>query len=116
MDNILLEILGSGALAALISGGFNIFMSRKGWRGKIESKLDVIERNQDVSERDSCRTQLLLMLSDYPHETTEIMKLAEHYFSDLDGNWYLTSLFNKWLTENNIAEPSWFNSKGGNNK
>lgn len=112
MENIIYAILGSGALAALVSGFFNAWINRKGRLGKIEETLGKIEKNQAVGEKDALRTQLLLMLSDYPHETTEILKLAEHYFKDLEGNWYLTSLFNNWLIDNKIASPSWF-EKGG---
>ena len=51
----------------------------------------------------------------YPEEKTEIMKLAEHYFKPksqggLEGDWYMTGIFNKWLTDNNIGKPEWFNS------
>ena len=61
-----------------------------------------------MTEKDELRTQLLLLLSDYPEERQEIMKLAEHYFKDLKGNWYATTLFNNWLVERQIARPEWF--------
>ena len=67
-----------------------------------------IKEKQAISEKDELRTQLLLLLADYPTENAEIMKLAKHYFSDLDGNWYLTSLFNRWMETNSIAKPEWF--------
>ena len=54
---------------------------------------------------------MLVMMSDYPDEKSEIMTLAEHYFKDLKGNWYLTDLFDKWLSAHHIARPQWF--KGG---
>lgn len=59
-------------------------------------------------EKDQCRTQMLVMMGFRPHETTEIMKLAQHYFGDLEGNWYMTSLFNSWMDEQNIGKPEWF--------
>lgn len=63
-------------------------------------------------ERDNCRIQMLIMMMHYESETEQIMKLAEHYFSDLRGDWYMTGLFNKWLDTNHIGNPSWFNSEG----
>ena len=39
------------------------------------------------------------------------MTIAEHYFKKLDGNWYMTSIFNKWLVDTDTAKPDWF--KGG---
>lgn len=74
----------------------------------IKNDIQKVQEKQKISEKDELRTQLLMLIADYPHENSEIMKLSEHYFSDLNGNWYLTSLFNKWLEENNIAKPEWF--------
>jgi len=74
----------------------------------LKSDMEQIKSRQKISEKDELRTQLLLLIADYPHEISEIMKLAEHYFKDINGNWYLTSLFNKWLEDNDLAKPEWF--------
>lgn len=58
-------------------------------------------------EKDSCRTQMLVMMSDYPDEKNEIMTLGEHYFGTLKGNWYLTELFKSWLKEHDLERPAW---------
>ena len=108
MTDIIIAIVGSGALSAIIAGIFNLIVNRKGRLKKIEDRLDQIDQKLQQSEKDELRTQLLLLLSDYPHEAAEILKIAEHYFSDLEGNWYCTSLFNKWLETNSIAKPEWF--------
>lgn len=112
---LILAIIGSGALSALISGIFQLINNRKGKfaaiekrLGDIDERLNIIEQKQKISEKDELRTQLLLLLADYSHDTSEIMKIAEHYFSDLEGNWYCTSLFNTWLEDNMIAKPEWF--------
>lgn len=60
-------------------------------------------------EKDTVRTQMLVLMSDYPDEEAELMKVAQHYFSDLKGDWYMTSLFNKHLINIKIARPIWFN-------
>lgn len=96
--DIVYAILGSGALSAVIAGIFNL----------INNKRERLDKRFAVLERDTLRTQMLLMLKDFPEEKAEILKLAQHYFEDLDGNWYLTILFNKWLEENRIAKPEWF--------
>ena len=115
MDNIILAIIGSGALSALVAGIFNLIINRKGRLGIIEGKIDQLTKRQEYSEKDALRTQLLLMMSDYPDERQEIMRLAERYFSPppkgLAGNWYATALFNKWLIKNKIAKPEWFHSE-----
>ena len=115
METIIIAILGSGALSALISGIFNLINEKSKHKREITDRMDEItqrlkhiEQNQVKAEKDQCRTQLLLMIADYPEEKSEIMKLAEHYFEDLSGNWYLTSLFNRWLEDNKIKKPEWF--------
>lgn len=113
MENIIIAIVGSGALSALIAGVFNLATSRKGKLQAIEDKLEHLETEFVKSEKDALRTQLLLMLSDYPEEKAEILRLAERYFGELKANWYLTPLFNKWLEEYAVAKPQWFNNKGG---
>ena len=59
------------------------------------------------NERDNVRMQLLVLMADYSDDTSELMHCAEHYFKDLKGNWYATSLFTKFLREKVIAEPEW---------
>ena len=97
---IVTAIVGSEALVRLII----FFVERKGGKRGLKNQLLKLEK-------DSCRTQMLVMLSDYPDEKNEIMTLAEHYFKDLQGNWYMTTIFNNWLKKNNIVSPAWF--KGG---
>lgn len=102
---LVIAILGSGALSALISG---VFTAVNNYQNNKKEKNDGRFKRLEV---DIVRTQLLLLLSDYPSNVAEIMKVAEHYFSDLKGDWYMTSLFFDWLQENEIAEPAWFDNK-----
>ena len=111
IETIVIAIIGSGALSTLISSVFTAFANRKSRLKKIEGKLDDIEKNQKTAEKDSMRSQLLMMIADYPEENTEILKLAEHYFSDLHGNWTATAIFNKWLERCEVAKPEWFKYK-----
>ena len=75
---------------------------------KIFEELKEIKGLCTMHEKDICRSQLLLLIADYPEDKVEIMKLAEHYFSDLKANWYMSSIFNTWLTSNNLEKPDWF--------
>lgn len=101
MNNILQIII-----AALASSGLFSFITFL-----IQRKDKRTDKRLDVLERDGCRTQMLIMLNHYPDDTTEIMKLAEHYFRDLKGDWYMTSIFNKWLERNKLGKPEWFNAE-----
>ena len=96
-------------ITALGSVGFYSFIqflitrkdNRKDLLGKIVKALD-------KAERDNCRTQLLLLMSDYPEERKEIFTLAEHYFADLKGDWYMTAIFRRFIKDENIEPPVWF--------
>lgn len=81
----------------------------------MQKELSILHGNQEEmkeslakNERDSVRTQLMLLMSDYPDNTSEIMAVAQHYFDDIGGNWYMTSMFNQWLESRDIGKPDWF--------
>lgn len=115
---IAIALLGSSALAALISGVFavinnNMAAAREAEQKKIERTegLETLKNKLNKLEKDSVRTQLLLLMSDYSENEQEILEVAQHYFADCKGNWYMTRMFTKWLTDNGIGRPEWF--KGG---
>ena len=75
----------------------------------VKKQLLVISRQLKSQEMSQCRTQMLLLISDYPSENAEIMKVAEHYFlpvekGGLGGDWYMTNLFNRWLTTQKLGK------------
>lgn len=105
-ENILLGLLGGGNLILFIK-----FLIERHDRKKERVEDQDAERMKKrllVLERDGLRTQLLLLILLRPTEQTEILRLAEHYFKDLKGNWYMTSIFHKWLAESDAAYPEWF--------
>ena len=107
-------------LAVLSSGLVQFFVTRKDNQKKenideklepIGQKLDKLLNEQKKNEKDNLRTQLLVMMTVMPHDHHEIMTLAERYFGQLKGDWFYSSLFNKWLKENEIEKPTWFDLK-----
>lgn len=66
------------------------------------SRLDAIVVQLDTLEQDAARSQLLTLMSSYADNESEIMKIAYHYFRELDGDWYMTELFMKWASQHNI--------------
>lgn len=68
----------------------------------VDKKLDNISEQLNNIELDSTRTQLLTLMSNYPDNESEILKVAYHYFKDLDGDWYMSELFSEWAKERNI--------------
>lgn len=96
-ETIIAAIIGSGVLSTVVSAIITAINNRTG----IKSKVQKIEK-------DSVRTQLLVLMSDYPDEQQEILTIAEYYFDKLKSNWYMTTLFDKWLTKQKLQRPSWF--------
>ena len=94
---IVLAVIGSNALFAFIQ----FLITRHDTKKSIKGKLIVLEK-------DVLRTQLLLLILLKDEERQEILTIAEHYFKDLHGDWYMTSIFYKWLSSKKIAEPDWF--------
>ena len=74
-------------------------------------KLDDISRQVESLEVGATRTQLLTLISNYPDNESEIMKVAEYYFGDLKGDWYMTEIFSKWATDRGIDPNTIINSK-----
>ena len=96
ITTIVLAILASNGFFALLQFLITRWDTRKNFKGKLERL-----------EKDGLRTQLLLLLLMQPDEETEILKLAQHYFVKLKGNWYMTSVFSKWCKSRGLR-PEWF--------
>lgn len=94
---ITLAIIGSNAIIGLLQ----FLITRHDTKKNIKGKLERLEK-------DGLRTQLLLMILLKGDEKKEILTLAQHYFEDLNGNWYMTDIFNKWLEEKGHSKPDWF--------
>lgn len=94
------SIIGSSALVSLITFLITRHDNRKG-------RLDRIDKQLNKLERDSVRTQLLMLMTSYTSDMSEIMKCAEHYFKDIKGDWYMTTLFNHFIEKHGIAKPEW---------
>ena len=98
---IITSVFGSSALVTVITFLINRHDRKKNGTETILKQLNKLEK-------DTVRTQLLLLMSDYDGEEAELLQCAEHYFADLDGNWYMTTKFNRFLEKQNIGKPEWF--------
>ena len=108
VNDIIIAMLGSGVLSALIASATTLLVRFMDKKDSKEEKLEDIEKKVKKAEVDNVRLQMMVLMSDFPDDEQEILRVAEHYFKDLKGNWYMTSMFNNWLKNNNIAEPEWF--------
>lgn len=104
MSDFLIALAGGGICAAVFS--FVQFLISRA--DKKKDRLARIEKKQLKTEKDSIRTQLLILMKLYPESLKEILDLAEYYFDTLDANFYMTSVFDSWLQEKGISCPGWF--------
>ena len=104
-----------GVIGILITKMFDIVMYEK--RSKkddanelkeIREEMSSIKTQLKLTEKDELRTQLMVMMKDYPEEKTDILRLAQHYFVNLNGNWVLTDIFSRWSQNQGVSIPSWF--------
>ena len=117
-----LEILsiafGGGALVTALITLITFLIKRHD--DKSEKKDDMlaeikkINKRMDKQEKDSVRLQILLLIYNYHTEDTkELMECAEYYFKKkedggLEGDWYLSQMFHRFLVSHHIEIPSWF--------
>ena len=100
--DVLLTILGGGNLILFIK-----FLIERHDKKKDRAEFNLKEEITKI-KKDGIRTQMLVLILLKPDEKKEILTLGENYFKKLEGNWYMTSIFNKWLVDTGTAKPEWF--------
>ena len=66
-------------------------------------KIDSLSEQLTDLKLDATRSQLLTLISNYPDNESEIMKVAQYYFGTLKGDWYATTIFTKWASDHGIS-------------
>ncbi len=106
-------ILGGGAIITFITFLIKRNDEKKEKNDEVLAEIKAIKKQMQKMERDSVRTQLLMLMNTYTYgEASEILTVAEYYFEGLKGDWYATSLFQKFCEKEQIPLPPWFNGKG----
>ncbi len=73
-----------------------------------ELRVCMVDNKQQLLDirKDTLRIQLSQYMKDQPENVDTILKLAETYFVQLKGDWYMTSEFSKWADSQGIKVPS----------
>lgn len=107
-----------GVLGILITKIFDLVLQKKKMENETQEELNGIKESLNdlkkevaLIKKDDIRTQLMVMIKDFPTEKTDILRLGQHYFEDLHGNWVLTNIFTEWLIEHEINIPNWLPKK-----
>lgn len=72
---------------------------------EINQTMDDLKKLAADTRKDTLRIQLMMLMKDQPDNTDSILKIAEVYFMQLEGNWYMTSEFKKWAKAHNVEVP-----------
>ena len=112
LRTVLISIIGSAA----VFGFIQFLISRNDQRNddlkEIKDGIKDLQKETKKLKKDSVRSQLLTLIILQPDEEKEILDLAQHYFCDLKGNWYMSPLFYKWCQKKKIS-PEWFHYTQG---
>lgn len=118
IETIIAIIVAVGGLAGLVTAistaVFKYLDYRKIQKGEtLEAKLKPLFGKLDKQEEelreirlDTTRTQLIMLMEHQPHNHDTIIKIAERYFCQLKGDWYMTSLFKDWAKAEDIQIPA----------
>ena len=68
----------------------------------IDERVAGIEKTIATLELDTTRIQLLTLIQNTPEDHESIINVAWKYFQQLDGDWYMTTLFLKWANEQGV--------------
>ena len=86
--------------AALVAGGkWLVTEINSSTNARVDTLEEKIDDNYTKDELATTRLELMVLMEHDPDNVIEIEKLAKHYFSDLNGNSYLTSVFSRWCRE-----------------
>jgi hypothetical protein len=80
---------------------------------RIEKKVDAIGEQSDRTELAQTRLQLFFLMIMQPENKDAILKTAQRYFMELDGNGEAWDAFAHWASENGV-NIDYYKKKGAN--
>ena len=67
--------------------------------------LKEMKKTGEDTRKDTLRIQLIMVIRDDPTNKDTILKLAQAYFVELKGDWYMTDMFLNWAKEHDVIVP-----------
>ena len=104
---IVLAILGSTAFFTFIQFLILRHDRKKGVLAKIMEAIEELKKFNEEERCDLLRIQLMTLIHIHPENVVEIMEIAEEYFLKHHGNWYMSSIFRKYMEDSNLDVPLW---------
>lgn len=74
----------------------------------LDARFEEVNAKLAELELGSCRAQLLALIDNHPLNAADIYKLAEHYFVTLNGDSFISAIFQSWVKQRGDALPGWY--------
>lgn len=81
------------------SSGFTALVTRLLDRFGLQKRVRALEQSTARLE--------LLQLMQMDADTAQVLRVAENYFTQLDGDWYMGEEFTRWCSAKDITVPGW---------
>ena len=65
------------------------------------TKIDALSTQVQDIKMDTTRSQLLVLM-EHDENEEEVLKVARYYFNELGGDWYMTSMFERWADKHGV--------------
>lgn len=70
-----------------------------GMQQEIQKLIERVNEHEEQSDLQLTRLELMNLIQLDPNNVIEIEKVAKHYFTDLQGDWYFTSVYGQWAKQ-----------------
>ena len=121
-DTVIIAIIGgaAGIITALTTGIVKIYELFKSSKEKsledrvkpiIVEALEPTNRRLDAMQLDVTRMRLMSLIRNEPSDAENILIIAKTYFENMGGNSEASKQFARWLKQENIKKPEWFNER-----
>ena len=101
------SILGAGGVVGFIQFMISRHDNKNEQLNRIEKKVDLSLEKGDRNELATTRLQLFFLMETQPENKDTIMRTAERYFTELDGNGEAWDAFQHWADQHNV-NTSWY--------
>lgn len=109
---IISGLLGGGSVIGFVQFLISRHDNKNEQLDRIERKVDTIGAQSDRTELAQTRLQLFFLIIMQPENKDAIMKTAQRYFMELDGNGEAWDAFASWAEEHKVNIDYYKQKKG----
>lgn len=104
---IISGLLGGGGVIGFVQFLISRHDNKKEQLDRIEKKVDLSLEKGDRNELATTRLQLFFLMETQPNNKDTILRTAERYFTELDGNGEAWDAFQHWANDHDV-NTAWY--------